>query len=180
MGAHGTRTNRDRRGSPGCRRRSNYDRMECGGTTPLSTRRHVASNQSADMSAHSKGTRNNFRPNGFYDGSLCRHHSPGRGAGRSARWFQPENGSCRGRHPMKEQKAENEPLTPALSPFGGERERWQCVLPTFRCVRCFPRGRGKLRPGRARSPFQLRFSGSTDALGVAQRQKMQPAMGDRP
>jgi Chaperone of endosialidase len=28
--------------------------LECGGTTPLSSTRHVASNQSADMSAHSK------------------------------------------------------------------------------------------------------------------------------
>ncbi len=26
---------------------------------------------------------------------------------------------------MKEQKTENEPLTPALSPFGGEREKRQ-------------------------------------------------------
>ena len=40
---------------------------------------------------------------------------------------------------------------------------WSGKLGTVLCVRCFPRGRGKRRPGRARSPWQFRFSSQKGA-----------------
>ena len=143
------RTERGRTGTGtiyGCRRRSNYDRMECGRTTPLSTRRRMSPRTKARTCRRTpKAPRTSFAQTVYTMVPYVSAIPPDGARGVGAGGFNLKTGSCRGRHPMKEQKAENEPLT-RPSPRLAGRGRGGSARTSFRCVRCFPRGRGKLRP----------------------------------